>query len=65
MKKHICYDALTKKKKREIDQKKRGTWLGVNPVTRKPENSKVYNRKKTQGWKKNSGLAFLFCTEVL
>ena len=61
MEKHICYDKLQKKKQREIDQRKRGTWLGVNPVTRRPENSKAYNRKKAQAWKKDSGLAlYLF-----
>ena len=37
MEKHVCYDKLTKKKRREIDLKKRGSWLGVNPVTRRPE----------------------------
>lgn len=57
MEKHICYDKLTKKKQREIDQKRRGTWLGVNPVTRRLEDSKVYNRKKAQNWKKDSGIA--------
>ena len=24
----------------------------LNPVTRKPENSKAYNRKKSQAWKR-------------
>ncbi len=59
MKKHICYDKLTKKKKREIDLINRGTWFGVNPVTRRPENSKAYDRRKAQDWKKDSGLALL------
>ena len=31
---------------------KRQTWGELNPVTRKPENSKAYNRKRTQDWKK-------------
>lgn len=57
MNKHVCYGKLTKKKQREIDQIKRGTWFGLNPDTRRPENSKAYNRKKAQGWKKDSGLA--------
>lgn len=57
MEKHICYDKLQKKKQREIDQRKRGSWLGVNPVTRRPESSKAYNRRKAQAWKKDSGLA--------
>ena len=28
------------------------TWGELNPVTRKPVNSKAYNRKRTQDWKK-------------
>lgn len=28
------------------------TWGELNPVTRKPETSKAYNRKRTQDWKK-------------
>ncbi|MEG0741627.1 MAG: hypothetical protein RR521_05330 [Clostridia bacterium] len=57
MEKHVCYDKLTKKKQRAIAQRKRGTWYGINPTTRKPENSKAYNRRKAQDWKKDSGLA--------
>lgn len=60
MKKHVCYEKLSEKKKREVDRKKRGTWFGVNPVTRMAENAKAYNRKKAQGWKnENPDLRFL------
>ena len=61
MEKHVCYDKLQKKKQREIDQRKRGSWLGVNPVTRRPDNSRAYQRKKAQDWKKDSGLALFLC----
>ena len=64
MEKHVCYDKLQKKKQREIDGRKRGSWLGVNPVTRRPENSRAYNRKKAQAWKKDSGLALFICFTV-
>ena len=37
---------------RKLDLAKRQTWGELNPVTRKPENSKAYNRKRTQDWKK-------------
>ena len=40
------------KEKRKIDQARRQTWGELNPVTRKPENSRTYNRKRTQDWKK-------------
>ena len=53
MEKFIPYDKLSKKEKRKIDQARRQTWGGLNPVTRKPENSRAYNRTKAQGWKKD------------
>ena len=53
----IPYEKLSKKKQRELDAKKRTTWNGVNPVTRKPENPKAYNRKKAQAWKNDSSFA--------
>ena len=52
MEKFIPYEKLSKKEKRKLDQAKRQTWGNLNPVTRKPENSKAYNRKNTQDWKK-------------
>ena len=48
MEKFIPYEKLSKKEKRKLDLAKRQTWGNLNPVTRKPENSKAYNRKKTQ-----------------
>ena len=52
MEKFIPYEKLSKKEKRKIDQIRRQTWNSLNPVTRKPENSKAYNRRKSQDWKK-------------
>ena len=49
--KFIPYEKLSKKEKRKMDLAKRQTWGELNPVTRKPENSKAYNRKKSQSWK--------------
>lgn len=46
MTKHIPYEKLSKKEKRKQDSMKRNTWGSLNPVTRKPENSNAYNRKK-------------------
>ena len=63
MEKFIPYEKLSKKEKRKIDQAKRQTWGELNPVTRKPENSKAYNRNKARNWKREqhepiSGLLF-------
>ena len=52
MEKFIPYEKLSKKEKRKIDAAKRGTWGDLNPVTRKPQNSKAYNRRRTRDWKK-------------
>ena len=52
MEKFIPYEKLSKKEKRKIDQARRQTWGELNPVTRKPMNSKAYNRTRTQDWKK-------------
>ena len=52
MKQLIPYEKLSKKEKRKADLAKRQTWGELNPVTRKPENSKAYNRKKSQAWKR-------------
>jgi hypothetical protein len=54
MEKFVPYEKLSKKKKRELDAKRRGSWYGINPVTRKPENSKAYNRRKARTWSDDS-----------
>ncbi len=51
MKRYIPYEKLSKKEQRKIDLSHRGSWGDINPVTRKPENSKAYNRKKTRNWR--------------
>ena len=52
MGKFVPYEKLSKKEKRKLDQAKRQTWGELNPVTRKPESSKVYNRNKARNWKR-------------
>jgi hypothetical protein len=51
MEKFIPFEKLSKQKKRELLQKKRRTWGGINPVTRKPGNPKVYKRVKARKWR--------------
>ena len=53
MEKYIPYEKLSGKEKRRRDLQRRGTWGGISPVTRKPENSRAYNRRKAMarsGW---------------
>lgn len=53
MEKFIPYEKLSKKEKRKMDLARRQIWGELNPVTRKPENSKAYNRRKSQKWKRD------------
>ena len=64
MEKYIPYEKLSKKEKRKIDLAKRQTWGELNPVTRKPESSRAYNRRKSQNWKREqplTDLRFFIC----
>ena len=54
MEKFVPYEKLSKKKQRELNAMKRGSWGGLNPVTRNPANPKAYNRKAAQRWKDDS-----------
>ncbi len=67
MEKFIPYEKLSKKKKRELNAERRNTWSNINPVTRKPENRKAYNRRKTQDWKRElppMPVSFLFAMSL-
>lgn len=44
--KFIPYEKMSKKEKEKLNKARRQTWGDLNPVTRKPENSKAYNRAK-------------------
>ncbi len=63
MEKFIPYEKLSKKKRRELDAARRTVWT-INPVTRRPENSKAYNRKKAQKRFDDSGFC-AFCFSAL
>ena len=53
MEKFVPYEKLSKKEQQKVNKVRRGTWGDLNPVTRKPTNSKAYNRKRAQAWKKD------------
>ena len=40
-------EKMCKRDRRALDASKRTTWDNINPVTRKTENKKAYNRKKS------------------
>ena len=53
MDKFIPYEKLSKKKQRELNAARRGTWT-LNPVTRKAANPKAYNRRTARSWRDDS-----------
>lgn len=55
MEKFVPFEKLSKKQKKELNNQKRKTWGDMNPVTRKPENPKAYNRRKAQKWSDDHG----------
>ena len=66
MEKFIPYEKLSKKEKRSRDLSRRSTWGQLNPVTRKPKNSKAYCRSKARNWKRDAhepipGWYFITC----
>lgn len=50
MEKFVPFEKLSKKEKAKLNRARRKTWGDVNPVTRRPEISKAYNRKKNRHW---------------
>ena len=40
------YKKMSKKEQKAVNAKKRGSWYGLNPVTRVPPNPKAYSRAK-------------------
>ena len=60
MEKFIPYEKLSKKEKRRRDAEKRGSWMGINPVTRQSENPKAYNRARVRQSERTDGRAYFF-----
>jgi hypothetical protein len=65
MRKFVPFEKLSKRKQREQNARRRGTWNGLNPVTRKPNNPKVYQRKKTRSWEEEllRDRVFFYCCD--
>lgn len=64
MVKFVPYEKMSKKKQREENLRHRGTWGALNPVTRRPDVPKAYNRQKARKlWKDdlNSVLFYMYC----
>lgn len=55
MKKYIPYNKLSPRQRRAVDNEARVSWT-ISPVTRRPDNPKAYNRKKTRQWDHDDSL---------
>ena len=64
MEKFIPYEKLSKKEKRLRNSLRRGSWQGVNPVTRKSENPKAYNRARVRQSERTDGRAYFFALQT-
>lgn len=60
MEKFIPYEKLSKRRRQEINAKRRGGWGALCPVTRKPPDPKAYNRKKARTWSDDAHMAGFF-----
>ena len=60
MEKFVPFEKLSKKKQRELNAIRRKDWNGISTVTRKPENPKAYNRKRTQNRNDFDFVSFCF-----
>ena len=47
--KYIPLAKRSKREQKEYHSTRRGSWGGVNPVTRKTDNAKIYSRKTRSG----------------
>ena len=54
-------EKMSKREKRALDEAKRASWNGINPVTRKNENKKTYNRKKSPRWQYDDSTGIFLC----
>jgi hypothetical protein len=63
MEKFIPYEKLSKKKRRELDAKRREVWT-ISPITQKPDNPKAYKRKKAQRRDPDESFSVSFCTTL-
>ena len=52
MKNFVPFEKLSKKERKKLNAAKRGSWGEINPISRKSENKKAYNRKnpKVDPW---------------
>lgn len=60
--KRVPIEKRSKKAQREYYKMLRGSWNGLNPITRKPDDPKAYNRakEKASSYERDAFLIMLF-----
>ena len=61
MKQFLPREKMSKREKRALDATKRASWDGVNPVTRKVESKKTYDRKRSPRWYNDDSTGIFVC----
>lgn len=54
MEKFVPFEKLSKKEQKKQNAARRNTWGAMSPVTRKPKNSRAYDRRKNNAWRKDA-----------
>ena len=54
MEKFAPFEKLSKKEQKKQNAARRNTWGAMSPVTRKPQNSRAYDRRKNNAWRKDT-----------
>jgi len=50
MNRFLPREKMSKREKRALDKTKRQVWAGINPVTRKTDNKRAYDRRRSPRW---------------
>ena len=61
MKQYVPLEKRSKKEQKAYYAAQRGSWGDVNPVTRRSENPKAYNRQKSRRIGDDAGSVGAFC----
>jgi len=61
MKQYVPIEKRSKKEQKAYHASKRNTWGPLNPVTRRSENPKAYNRQKSRKSGMDTGAFGIFC----
>ena len=61
MNRFLPREKMSKRQKRELDQAKRVTWDGINPVTRTTTNKTAYDRKQSPRWYNDDSTGIFVC----